>query len=329
MNRAAITHAIKRVLPSTVVRTLSRVRQYQYRISAWARVMRELKGRTAADSFVLWRSLASSPLDLFYDLERWREPSLNADAEVVCKGLGAFAVRRRTDDLGNILPANFSTIFDCIRQYVCEGDTTIDAGANLGAVTVYMSRLVGPRGRVIAVEMMPDTAALLRYNLKLNEATNVAVVELALAERAGETASAHLESGFHGQASIAIRSARSDRDIEVRTTTLQSLMNGIEGVALLKLDLEGGEAEALRGAGDAMGRIRAILFESWAADGGDTARLLRDAGFRIAAVDRRNFIARRKQTPSAPLSIKAESSNECLSPRNPSPPGFRSEAQRG
>jgi FkbM family methyltransferase len=312
MNSDAIRHSFKRVLPSPAVRTLARVRQYLHRISAWARMMSELKGRTAADSVILWRSLARSPLDLFYDLDRWREPSLDADAEVVCKGLGAFAVRRRTDDLGNISPANFSKSFDCIRQYVCEGDVTIDAGANLGAVTVYMSRLVGPRGRVIAVEMMPDTAALLRYNLELNAATNVAVVELALAERAGETVVACLESGFHGQASIAKRSARSDRDIEVRTTTLQSLMNGIEEVALLKLDLEGAEAQALRGAGDAIGRIRAILFESWAADGGDTARLLRDAGFGIAAVDCRNFIARREQTPWPPASIETEGSNECL-----------------
>ena len=193
-----------------------------------------------------------------------------------------------------------------------KADTTIDAGANLGAVTVYMSLLVGRRGRVIAVEMMPDTAAMLRHNLELNSATNVAVVELALDERAGETVVARLKSGFHGQASIAQRSARSDRDIEVRTTTLQSLMNGIEEVALLKLDLEDAEAQALRGAGDAIGRIRAILFESHVADGGDTARLLREAGFGIAAVDCRNFIARREQTSWPSASIKAEASNESL-----------------
>jgi FkbM family methyltransferase len=146
---------------------------------------------------------------------------------------------------------------------------------------------------VIAVEMMPDTAALLRHNLELNGLKNVAVVELALAERAGERVVASLESGFHGQASIAKGSAYSDRGIEVGTTTLQMLMNAFEEVALLKLDLEGAEAQALLGAGDALGRIHAILFESWAADGGDTASLLRDAGFGIAAVDGRNFIARR------------------------------------
>ena len=50
MNSAAIRHTIKRVLPSPVVRTLARVRQYLHRISAWARVMSELKGRTGADS---------------------------------------------------------------------------------------------------------------------------------------------------------------------------------------------------------------------------------------------------------------------------------------
>ena len=48
------------------------------------------------------------------------------------------------------------------------GATFFDIGANVGFVTVLAARLVGPGGRVIAFEPVPQNAAAIRENLALN-----------------------------------------------------------------------------------------------------------------------------------------------------------------
>ena len=48
-----------------------------------------------------------------------------------------------------------------------EGDWALDIGANVGHYTMRMAELVGPSGRVIALEPVPDTFSLLAANTRL------------------------------------------------------------------------------------------------------------------------------------------------------------------
>ena len=62
------------------------------------------------------------------------------------------------------------------------GETVIDAGAGIGYFTLLAADLVGPQGRVLALEPNPQSAALLRRNLELNGfAGRSTVVEAAVA----------------------------------------------------------------------------------------------------------------------------------------------------
>ena len=296
MAQHPVRQAIKRALPNPITRMLAGTESYVRRMAAWRRVARDFKGRTSADQIVLRRSFAAAPRDMLRNLERWREPELVADAEVVVRGLGTFAVRGRTDDLGHVMPSMHAAIFREIRKHVCAGDSVIDAGANMGAVTVFLATCVGRSGRVVAVEMMPDTAKCLRRNLELNHLSHVHVVENALSSTAGEIVVAHVEPGVHGQASIALgaQSGRGKKQVEVRTTTLDQVAAALGDIAMIKLDLEGAEPQALRGAAQMLQRTRAMLFESWGGDGDETSRILREAGFAIEPVDGRNFLALRR-----------------------------------
>lgn len=51
--------------------------------------------------------------------------------------------------------------FRLLDSMISAGDWVMDIGANVGHYTKRLSDLVGPRGRVIAVEPVPDTFALL------------------------------------------------------------------------------------------------------------------------------------------------------------------------
>jgi SAM-dependent methyltransferase len=58
-----------------------------------------------------------------------------------------------------------------------EGDDVLDIGAGAGTDTLTAARIVGPKGKVYALDMTPAMAAKLRRNVALVRAANVEVVE--------------------------------------------------------------------------------------------------------------------------------------------------------
>ena len=249
---------------------------------------------------MLWRSLIKAPFDMLDGFDRWREPTLDADAEVVARGLGLFYVRQRTDDLAQVVPANNAGLFAAIQRQVRDGDIVVDAGANIGAVTVFLGNRLGAAGRIFSIEMIPETAACLRKNIELNQLQNVMLIQKALSDLPDNLLVASLEPGLYGEASIAtdpanraVRKGDTLREVKVISTTLDEVLAGIEAIALLKLDLEGGESQALRGATESLKRIHSVVFESWTEGGGEAAVLLSKSGFQVAAIGGQNFLALR------------------------------------
>ena len=76
--------------------------------------------------------------------------------------------------------AHLSAVFE---KYCTSGMTVIDVGANLGYYSLLASRLVGPTGRVVALEPNSENCRLLLSSLRLNDITNVQLLPVA-ADRA-------------------------------------------------------------------------------------------------------------------------------------------------
>src|SRR5436190_21304843 len=66
------------------------------------------------------------------------------------------------------------------------GDVFYDVGANVGFLSLIAARIVGPDGHVYSFEPMPEIARAVGRNAALNGFDNVTVVEVALADLAGE-----------------------------------------------------------------------------------------------------------------------------------------------
>ncbi len=164
----------------------------------------------------------------------------------------------------------------------------LDVGANIGAVACWMARRIGPPGRVVVFEPDPDNLAVLRRNLALNGVSNVTVVARGAWDRPGELefhAGGGYTSSFCRTSYVRARPERY-RVVRVPVTTIdaEAAVLGLPRVDLIKMDIEGGEGPALRGAAGTLRRWRpVVIVESHVVDGrptvGDIVDALRDAGY--------------------------------------------------
>jgi FkbM family methyltransferase len=134
-----------------------------------------------------------------------------------------------------------------VQRLFCErihpGDVVLDIGANVGFFTLLASKLAGPDGHVHAFEPVPRNLHYLDQHIRLNGIANVSVHPLAIASASG---SARFRSGQHpsmGQLAGA-------GELHVVTASLDDLIASgrIRKPAFIKMDIEGAESEALRGA---------------------------------------------------------------------------------
>jgi FkbM family methyltransferase len=141
-------------------------------------------------------------------------------------------------------------------RLVRPGHVVIDAGASCGIYTVAAGKLVGPDGRVIAVEPAPRSAETLRRNVALNELDRIVVVHEAALSREVGHARLYQPSWGPVAASIAVVEAEGIPFTEVDTVSIDSIVEEqeLERLDFVKLDIEGAEKLALQGAQRAIAR---------------------------------------------------------------------------
>lgn len=131
------------------------------------------------------------------------------------------------------------------------GDCFVDVGANTGYFSLLASRLVGGRGKVVAVEAMPDSYARLQRNLDLNTSANVRAVNLAVAEVECEL-QFFGPGGLDGGMATAARGWAAEHNFapiwRVPGRSLPDILSGEElrEARLMKIDVEGLELQVLR-----------------------------------------------------------------------------------
>ncbi|MGB8265599.1 MAG: FkbM family methyltransferase [Candidatus Velthaea sp.] len=138
------------------------------------------------------------------------------------------------------------------------GDTVFDVGANIGAHTVALARLVGPGGFVYAFEPLRVIFNVLCANVALNGLENVEGVHAVVGRTPGEEfipEIRHDESGNFGSFDASYFGAGRP----VRRVTLDAFAN-VERLTLVKIDIEGMEGEAIAGAHDLIARHRPVLY---------------------------------------------------------------------
>jgi len=128
------------------------------------------------------------------------------------------------------------------------GDFFIDGGAHVGLFTLVAASRVGPSGLVVACEPAPATRGRLIDNLELNDFSWVTPLGVALSDRRSSAQFVAFDGNGSGLSSFApAPDVEGGSSMTVHTSTLDEIA-GDRIPTLVKLDLEGAEVLALRGA---------------------------------------------------------------------------------
>ncbi len=123
------------------------------------------------------------------------------------------------------------------------GQVMFDVGANVGLYALLASRCVGLKGKVIAFEPLPGNLDYLRRHLALNRVGNVDILAAAVGRAPGR-------ASFLAAGSRSMGRLDGGGSLEVDVVSLDSLLASgrLPPPDVIKMDIEGGEVDALLGA---------------------------------------------------------------------------------
>jgi FkbM family methyltransferase len=180
------------------------------------------------------------------------------------------------------------------KEFCKPGATVVDVGANVGLYTLIAASAVGSSGQVIAIEPHRQSFQFLQQTISKNQFHHVVAFNVAAGDSRRQitlftTDENKADSRIYGD-------GISRQEITTDMVDLDSLLdqNGIENVQLIKMDIQGAEALAVRGMKKTIARNPdlTIFTEFWPwgiqEAGGSPIEFLyglQEAGFNLHAID--------------------------------------------
>ncbi|MEC3997223.1 FkbM family methyltransferase [Actinacidiphila sp. DG2A-62] len=145
-----------------------------------------------------------------------------------------------------------------LRNRLAPGDTFIDVGANIGYFSVLASQLVGPRGRVAAIEASEAFTARLAQNARLNRCRNIRTVHTAVSDKQQTLTFILASSANMGANSIVPYDGPAESTFDIEAYPLPEILDAdeIATARVIKVDVEGAEGSVVRGMAPMLGRLR-------------------------------------------------------------------------
>ncbi len=138
------------------------------------------------------------------------------------------------------------------------GQTVVELGAYLGHYTLFAAKAVGPTGRVVAVEFIPENYEILKLNLEQNFPETATALNYGVWSGPG-TKTAYRQALQANAFDSQVLTGAFD-GVEVPTESVDNLLEaqGIEHVDLLIVTINGAEVEAFKGMTRSLSKIGAF-----------------------------------------------------------------------
>jgi FkbM family methyltransferase len=132
-----------------------------------------------------------------------------------------------------------------LKRILFPGAVVVDAGANIGIYSEFLSRCVGPTGAVHSFEPSPDNFERLRVATR--KLPNVRLSQAAVGEHSGNS-ELYLSDKLNVDHRVYIADGGSRRTVPIEVVALDDYFKPGQRVDLIKMDIQGYELHALRGA---------------------------------------------------------------------------------
>lgn len=177
-------------------------------------------------------------------------------------------------------------------SYLRPGDAVLDVGANAGQFTIPSGRIVGPAGRVDAIEPSPSMRALLNETVARANLKSVVVVHAVMVGVSSGLGRFVDGTGRSGRRRPPLPGELATRVLGVDQVRLDQFI-GRRRYALMHLDIAGSELNALRGAQEKLGHANPptllVAFDPALTDYGATSEImadwLEDRGYELTYYD--------------------------------------------
>jgi FkbM family methyltransferase len=186
----------------------------------------------------------------------------------------------------------------CLLSKVLEpGMTFVDVGANMGLYSLYAASRVSATGRVLAIEPSRREMATLKSNVELNQLMNVTIRQVAVSDQVAEVellVAAARNSGHNTLGAFGYNTPLDHRET-IQSQRLDQIVQteGLQKIHVIKMDIEGAELRALRGAVDTLQRDHPLvllelsdrLLQHQGASSADVLSLLAQLDYRVYGFD--------------------------------------------
>ena len=190
-------------------------------------------------------------------------PPTDTEFDLPVPGAARVGLRyRETLGLSSLLYGTFELAeLTFVSRYLRPGDMAMDIGANVGIFSVVMGATVGAQGRVFAFEPVSSNVLRLEKNLRKNGFGNVQIFPLALGASDGQMSLRMATDPAYPSLREVQGGFGSGDDVLVQVRSLDGVWEelGCPDISLVKIDVEGSEADVLNGASHFLKACRPTL----------------------------------------------------------------------
>jgi FkbM family methyltransferase len=217
---------------------------YRERMAAGATLEELIRGFAASDEFLM--KIGSQPA--------------NDIAEV---DLGGYlvAVHRLDPDFGNHIfqfKEYEEHVRKALRENLHDGGVFVDIGTNVGVMALLAGKIVGPKGRVIAIEPEPANLQMLYRGIIINKLANVEVWPFAASNARNIFSLGGLSNGHIEDTGAVGASGKLAQSV-----VLDDLLGVLPRLDCVKIDIEGHEPAATEGFWANLKKHRPALIVEW------------------------------------------------------------------
>ncbi|MFT4518054.1 MAG: FkbM family methyltransferase [Halioglobus sp.] len=269
--KARVKSTIRRSLEAVGLRsnrTLSSIRQHEEQLQWLYEQLQDNESRELLVQLMAYRTLGYSKVKLplntpqywqqLDNLDSKAEPGESISLDFQGWSLGRYDLSddgypiqvyaRPTGVFTQMLLQQYRCVSASHSIEVCEGETVIDAGGCYGDTALYFAHKVGASGRVLSFEFMPNNISVFEKNRSLNPSLSERID--IVPHPVWSTSRMRLYVEGLGPAARVTSTRSDDSSVEVETLCIDDLAQreNLKSVDFIKMDVEGAEFEALKGA---------------------------------------------------------------------------------